>query len=271
MKRGLGNMEFVLFKKIIDEIKGYNKKVWLHDFGEFEFNKDFDKFIDYCADSGIKPMLSSNATILTDEISKRILYSKLDKLILCMDGATKETYEKYRKGGDFERTRKNIRGFLEMKKSMGKTTPFTAVQIIRMKETEGEIDSFRKDWEGLADEILVKNFSNWAGQVDGASLSVSETSTKYKRRPCSLLWRNVVILWNGDVVLCCNDYDGRLVIGNVNESTLNEIWNNKRMKELRKQQSRGQYNNGMCDMCTTYSNGVLNAETIFNYVRQKME
>jgi len=40
-------------------------------------------------------------------------------------------------------------------------------------------------------------------------------------------------LWNGDVVLCCYDYDGFNVVGNVNGHSMVDIWNGKRVEQLR--------------------------------------
>ena len=46
---------------------------------------------------------------------RQLLDCGLDYVILAFDGATKETYEKYRVGAVFEKTRENILAFLEKK------------------------------------------------------------------------------------------------------------------------------------------------------------
>ena len=44
----------------------------------------------------------------------------------------------------------------------------------------------------------------------------------------------ISILWNGDVVACCMNYDGKYILGNVKEESLKDIWNNEKMRLLRK-------------------------------------
>jgi radical SAM protein with 4Fe4S-binding SPASM domain len=44
--------------------------------------------------------------------------------------------------------------------------------------------------------------------------------------PCLRPSSQIVINWKGDVILCCNDFYGENVMGNVNDSNLLSIWNN---------------------------------------------
>ena len=62
-------------------------------------------------DAGIRTGMSTNATLLDDKRADMLLDSGLDYVILAFDGATKETYEKYRIGATFEKTRENILEF----------------------------------------------------------------------------------------------------------------------------------------------------------------
>ena len=58
-------------------------------------------------EAGIRTGMSTNATLLDDRRADLLLDSGLDYVILAFDGATKETYEKYRLGATFEKTREN--------------------------------------------------------------------------------------------------------------------------------------------------------------------
>lgn len=257
MKRKIGFMDFNLFKKIINQIKGYNDYVWLHDMGESLFHPQLELFINYCADNGIKPFLSTNATVLNGKNALKILNSKLDKLLLCLDGATQETYEKIRVNSNFDKVRNNILNFLKLKKKLGKSKPYSVIQIIQMNETEKEIETFKKQWDGLADEVLVKVFSTWAGQIEDIKKISKEEHRYYpfrkERYPCSLLWRNLVVLWDGDVVPCCLDFDGKFVFGNLNEEKLDEIWNSEKIQKMRMEQINNNFDNLLCRECLEWS------------------
>ncbi len=54
------------------------------------------------------------------------------------------------------------------------------------------------------------------------------------RKPCKDIYHQLGIYWNGDVVPCCYDVDGKEVMGNLLENSLQKIWNNERYREFRK-------------------------------------
>lgn len=53
-------------------------------------------------------------------------------------------------------------------------------------------------------------------------------------KSCRYLKRSVVyVLVNGDVVPCCYDFDGSLVMGNALEENISDIWNGKAFAAFR--------------------------------------
>ncbi len=50
---------------------------------------------------------------------------------------------------------------------------------------------------------------------------------------CSHPFTNVGVLWNGDVTLCCLDHDGELSVGNINNSSIEEVIQNDAARKLR--------------------------------------
>jgi hypothetical protein len=57
------------------------------------------------------------------------------------------------------------------------------------------------------------------------------------------------ILWNGDVTFCCDDYNGELVVGNVKEKSLLEIYEGKEFKKIRYEMERGILSRKRCQNC----------------------
>jgi len=257
MKRKVGFMNFGLFKNIIKQIRGYNAWVFLHNFGEPLFHPQLEQIIDHCAENNIRTYLSTNATILDDKKSYALLNSKLDKIVLCLDGVTKEVYQKIRQGGDFDKTRNNILNFLTLKKKLRKDKPLAYVQIIRMNETDDEIEDCEKQWKNLADTVLIKRFSTWACQVDSITKMSKPEHLYFEKRnvryPCLHLWKDGVVLWNGDFVPCCMDFDGKMVLGNLRNKNLKDIWNSAKIISMRKDQVENNYHNPLCKNCLEWS------------------
>lgn len=69
---------------------------------------------------------------------------------------------------------------------------------------------------------------------------------------CPLLFSQLVIRPDGGVSLCCNDVYGDVTLGNVNEKTIREIWENPMRKELQKKMiSEGRRCHNLCSKCDT--------------------
>jgi MoaA/NifB/PqqE/SkfB family radical SAM enzyme len=59
----------------------------------------------------------------------------------------------------------------------------------------------------------------------------------------------VVVTWSGDVVLCCNDYLGQVVFGNVGRERLLDIWKSRRFKDVRRSLRHRRFTLPICRKC----------------------
>jgi MoaA/NifB/PqqE/SkfB family radical SAM enzyme len=108
-KRKKQIMTFENYKIIFDKIKNYAFTVNLYNWGEPFLNKDFIKILEYSKKNKTGVLLSTNLNFMKDEIIDSMIKLKLDKIVVSLDGASQETYEKYRRGGDFERVVLNLK------------------------------------------------------------------------------------------------------------------------------------------------------------------
>ena len=53
--------------------------------------------------------------------------------------------------------------------------------------------------------------------------------------PCYRPWLTFTVLWDGRVSLCCADFDGKTILGDLNTSTIQEIWNAEPYRAVRRQ------------------------------------
>ncbi|MEI7624495.1 MAG: SPASM domain-containing protein, partial [Actinomycetes bacterium] len=175
-------------------------------------------------------------------------------LMIAIDGTTKEVYEQIRLSSqhEFEEVVENARSFLERKRGMSRSKPHTILSIIVMDETQSQLDDFESFWKMAgADEVLFKRFGTWGNQFDGLLELVEDAGVVAQPRenPCYFLWESMVVSWNGLVVPCCNDYDAKEVLGDVNHQTLKEIWNGEAYQRLRKNELGGCNDSSLCAGC----------------------
>jgi radical SAM protein with 4Fe4S-binding SPASM domain len=205
--------------------------------------KIFDR-IEYCAEHNISTLLSTNGTLLDEANAEKLLATPLEHITLSFDGATKESFEYYRKGARFERVRDNFLRFARMKHER-KSTVQIVVQMVRMEKNWDEVDEFVRFWRGVPgiDEVRIKADETNLMRPDRGHVAEDWT------HPCHYLWRGpMYVKHNGDVYPCCQSYmlDGAPV-GNASSQPLHDIWNGEPMQHMRRLHT--QRRAGEIDVC----------------------
>jgi radical SAM protein with 4Fe4S-binding SPASM domain len=73
---------------------------------------------------------------------------------------------------------------------------------------------------------------------------------------CPIPFASASVLHNGDVLMCTHDWAREEVIGNLRDHTLAELWNGKRMREIRALISQRQYEAiPACRHCSLWRDG----------------
>ena len=230
-----GFMDLNLYKKIIDEISSYAYEICLSHRGEPLMHPDLFEMIEYAKGKNLCVRFHTNATLLTEEKARKLLESKLDFISFSFDGYDKETYEKIRVNANFDETLNNIANLLKMKREMKKKSPYTILEVIEFPEYAQEMnhatqEKFEMKLNSMhLDEFIIKKLHNWGGEY---TLETDiEKSENYQ--PCTFPWYASVILWDGTVLACPQDFFGHYQIGNVSNKRLSELWNNDKMISLR--------------------------------------
>jgi len=256
MKRELGFMDKTLALKLIDEVAKHPKTALApQGFGESLLHPNYLEILEHARKKRVgRIIVISNGAKLSGEIAEEIIRSELlDDLYISLDGTKKETYEKLRKGASFEKVTENILNFINAREKSGKESPRVHLRIIRMKETEGEIEEFQSFWReklGRNDEVEINDFNTWVGKVEDRNPA---KRPRRKRLPCRQLWQTALIFWNGDLTPCCYDVNGELKVGNVKEASIRDIWSNQKLKALRDAHLSNDYTRiPLCKSCTEW-------------------
>jgi len=234
MARGRGTMSWEVFARIVEECRqfeGVGLNFILHKDGEPLMDSLLFKRIAHLKSvlPGSRIHFNTNAMLLTEEKVLQILDSGLDSITFSVDGASPETYEKIRRGLNFETVNRNIRMFFRKKEERGSKISAT-MQMIVTKENEHEIPRYREQWGDKADRIFFKSMHSFL--VQGTSLHGSGLSDRQLQR-CMMPFRTMLFYWNGDVALCCWDYDNLVGLGNINQCSLLELYNGETFNRVR--------------------------------------
>jgi len=256
LKSAKGYMDMVLYAKVLGELKVMRvQRVNLFLGGESLLHKNIVKMVEMARDARVQVRLHTNATILSEELARKLLESNgLEEISFSFDGEEKGYYERVRVNAKFDRTLANIRRFLEIKKGMGLRPPRVLVQVIKEKAADGSApvisDSFKSHFAGLpVDKFHPVCFHNFGGTLDaGGEISYELDREHYS--PCRQPWRSMSIAWDGEVVGCCIDMEKKLVLGDLKVQTVAEVWNGEAMKAFRKALAEGCYRDiELCKDC----------------------
>ncbi|MFH1888555.1 MAG: radical SAM protein [Candidatus Omnitrophota bacterium] len=244
MKRQAGVMDFGLTRKIIDECRDLSiDHVTIYGFGEPLLDRDFFRRVEYAKRKGIKRVTTNtNAAFLDEGKNGSLIASGINEVYISFDAFTEGTYKKIRPNLDFDKVKQNILDLIDRRNKNEKNSPLIVLSFVENDINKNEVQSYINYWKGKADYVSVSLAHNWTGDMPGCPVADGSF-----RDPCRLLWTDMFILYNGDVALCCNDFDGRIIIGNVKERSIRDIWSGERLGGIRREHIRRNF--GAVNVC----------------------
>ncbi|MBN2706062.1 MAG: radical SAM protein, partial [Deltaproteobacteria bacterium] len=128
------------FRVIVEKIAPYTDHVSLYNFGEPFLNKNFLQLVSLAAGSGVRCSTHSNlnAYAFDDESAAAVIVSGLHFLSASIDGASQETYAKYRVGGSFNLAISNLERLQQARERLGSATPQLVWKFLVNRFNENE-------------------------------------------------------------------------------------------------------------------------------------
>jgi len=249
MRRKVGPMDLSLFKKIVEECVELNvRELIVNGYGEISILKNYKDYLGYIRQTtkSIKIVVNSNGMRMTEDRARFYVDIGVDVVNVAIDGATAETYENIRRHLQLDVVEENVRRLIRIRDESGKFRPLVMVNMLAMSQNRHEIELFKRKWSGVADYAGIAGLVSKTGSIQGAAIDAQN----WEQTPCFYLWRQMPILNDGSVALCCDDWDGQANLGNLNNSTIKEIWTNQqrlRLRQLHLQHRAGEI--PLCDSC----------------------
>lgn len=252
MTRKLGHMPFDLYTRIIDEVKRSTQAVLLHHFGDSLVHPDIGRFIKYADQRGVLGFLSANPVLLTDRRIAALVDNGLEELVLSLDGITSETNVLVRGAAakNLALAEARIEKLIAYRAEVGATRPRIILQIVEQAQNQHEVAAWLQKWKGKPglDRVKVKRYITWDNTIDTIK-ALKPQEIAQPDHVCDKPWTSVTVLWDGRVVPCCFDYDGKQVLGDLNTQSLSEIWNGARLRALKKAHATGSLDK--TELCAT--------------------
>jgi MoaA/NifB/PqqE/SkfB family radical SAM enzyme len=132
------------FTRFLDRVGPDVIHIDMMNWGEPTLNKDLPGMIAAAKSHGIEVKVDSNLNDLSDAMVEGLVRSGLDVLSVSIDGATQETYEKYRVNGRLADVLENVRRVVRKKKELASARPLLMWQFLVFKHNEHEVELAKK-------------------------------------------------------------------------------------------------------------------------------
>jgi radical SAM protein with 4Fe4S-binding SPASM domain len=265
-------LSFETFKNFIDDLGEYLLLIILWNWGEPFLNPDIFRIIAYAKSKNILVHSSTNGNVkFNNEKADLLIESGLDSLVFAVDGATQETYSKYRKGGKLKKVLDNIETIVRAKKKKGSKTPRVNVRFVVMQHNEKERHLVQQFAERLdVDFFSVKTVAMLTDLGNNLDRSFAPEDPKYrmyeyeeegfrrKEKPftCMRPWKRITLDSLGEIIPCEYEYKNVHSFGRLDgKMSAASIWKGSEAQSFREEFNLGNNEFYLCKDCV-YKNRV---------------
>ena len=247
-ERKHGMMAPEIFDTIVDQMTDFKdslKSVALFLDGEPLIDLFLEDRIALCKSNDIPQIgFTTNGALFNPKRIRSVLEAEPAWMVFSLDSLDKETYEKIRVRLKFERVQEHVHEVIRLRDQLGKKTRIV-VRLIEQELNRGQFPEFQNYFSNLLDnekdEIHRHGTHNWG---------MGDTDYDFGRTKCGHIDSNFVIYRDGTVPLCCIDFTGDTVMGNVTQNHILEIFNNAIFHRARDIHNSGmRHTMSVCDSC----------------------
>jgi MoaA/NifB/PqqE/SkfB family radical SAM enzyme len=178
----------------------------------------------------------TNGQRLDLETITNMLRAPLRLIEVSVDSNCKEKYEAMRVGGSFDKLLANLIVLKETRNKINAPAFINVRAMIHPSERTSE-SNILEFWRPFADTVIAQYLHDGrAREASSDPLFLHSSPERYPR--CTLPLKAMSVMWNGKVPLC--DFSEKqtgnpegLVLGNIADDTLRNLWNHKLIRQYR--------------------------------------
>lgn len=256
-------MPWDVYKKVIDDIRDTGKRIKMLRFaaiGEPLLHPQIAEMVSYAQQSSVADSVDivTNGSLLTKELSDRLIDARLSKLRISVEGLSAEEYRDHTSAEiDFAKMVENIHYFYE--RCMGTPTTMYIKIIDYMVQSKEQQDRFRKIFAPITHSIAIEHLTPTIEEIDYDKVSHGMKTDKPQNgmvlldaQICPQPFYMMQVNPDGNVVPCCS-MKYPCVLGNVREESVQDIWLGEKYRSFQRNMLEGVSTAAeVCGKCTLY-------------------
>jgi radical SAM protein with 4Fe4S-binding SPASM domain len=246
-------MPLSMFEQMMDEVGDHAVMAVFWMWGEPFVNPDLPKMIACAHRKNIGTVTSTNGQhIQTREEAERLVASGLDNVFIAVDGATQESYGRYRIGGKLGMLIRCLDMIREAKEYLGSATPIVNVRTVVTRDNEHELADIERIARAHGADMVSRktagamNYTLSDGPDEFAPDDVYYRRYEYrggkrvrksaKNYRCRRMFKRMTVRSDGTMLACEFDHSGIAALGRYPaDGSFMDIWKGQRAQAFRRQ------------------------------------
>jgi MoaA/NifB/PqqE/SkfB family radical SAM enzyme len=270
---------------LINDIIPCLKEIELQGTGESLLYKNFWKVFSAAKENNCRIVLITNAALLNQELIQLFTGSNM-QLVVSLDGANESTFKMHRPIGDFRSIISKFKMINEYRDTTDNNDFSLVINTVVTRYNYYELNELidlaclysidfvfasevrecmpdKNTWEKLRldncnnrGEIMeyIDLATQYAKKKEiGFCFNPCKVNNERKKDICISPWKHIYLHANGDLSVCC-ELDNSF--GNINSSSITDIWNGKSLNEFRNNMIMKEYNHHCLSCCLPW--GIMN-------------
>ncbi|MBN2560894.1 MAG: SPASM domain-containing protein [Phycisphaerae bacterium] len=171
-----------------------------------------------------------NPAIDDATIEDALFETPVDVIEVTLDAATPETYRRAHGVDAFESVAARLDRWISRRSSGQQVLPLIVPSLVKANETLSDMQAFFDTWQRRLGTAVIRGYSHCAGQRPDRA--VTSTAPPH-REVCRRVFSRTLILADGRMTTCDQDFAGRQTIGRIGEASLGDLWRGERLASIR--------------------------------------
>jgi len=259
--RPKGTMSEEVFASVLDQAAEHGCHLRFILWGEPTLHPRWLDYLERVVQRGLFAHFNTNGSRITAEDMRRLVDMGAHSVKFSFQGVDRKSYREMRSTDYFE----ELMAKVELLHRIRGAAAFPYIHVSTTITYEGPelVAAFRERVAAFTDKATVGRTELERFDISKARLTDEERAVLarmkqedklVRRHPrCPEVFDKLSVLWDGRVSACCRDFDAAMLVGDVRETPLAEIWKSPRIEAYRAGLARGEYDRfPLCRICWDY-------------------
>ncbi len=228
-----GPMDLAVLDRLFAELaQSDDSLIVFGGFGEPLLHPAFEEIVRRARRAGVFGIaVRTNALGLEPRHIEALLAANVDVVSVLLDAHSAEVYRQVHQHDGYDRAVANIQSLLDTVAERRTPCPLIVPEMLKTRRAIPEMEAFYDDWIRKAGSAVIVGPPAYGGPF--ADLAVMNMAPP-RRFPCFRLWSRLLVLADGRVTICDQDFRGEHAVGSLHDSSLADLWTGPRLTDLRR-------------------------------------